>query len=170
MTLMLTPKESLTIRESSPDLLEVEVTYGGHGDPPPAHLHPGQDEVFEVLAGEIHARIDGEEHAYGPGDRFEIPRGTAHQMWNAGAEPARALWRTSPAGRTHEWFAALDGLQRSGRVGKNGMPGPLAMGALLTQYRDVFQLAARPRALVRGVLALLGAVGRMRGYRPARPE
>jgi quercetin dioxygenase-like cupin family protein len=144
MTLTLTPKESLTIRESSPHAVEVEVTYGEHGDPPPAHLHPDQDEAFEVLAGVIHARIDGEERTYGRGERFEIPRGVAHQMWNPAGQPARASWRTSPPGRTHEWFAAPDELQRSGRVDKKGMPGPLAMGVLLTHYRDVFQLAARP--------------------------
>jgi hypothetical protein len=94
--------------------VEVEVTYGEHGDPPPAHLHPDQDEAFEVLAGVIHARIDGEERTYGRGERFEIPRGVAHQMWNPADQPARAIWRTSPPGRTHEWFAALDELQRSG--------------------------------------------------------
>jgi hypothetical protein len=46
------------------------------------------------------------------------------------------------------------------------MPGPLAMGAYLTHYSDVFRLAARPQPLVRGAIALLGAVGRLRGYRP----
>jgi hypothetical protein len=88
-------------------------------------------------------------------------------MWNPGDEPARAIWQTSPRGRTEEWFRALDGLQRSGRVGGNGMPGPLAMGVLLTHYRDVFRLSARPQALVRGLLAVLGALGRARGYRPS---
>ncbi len=162
MTIKLTPKESLTIRETSPDLLEVEVTYGGQGSPPPAHFHPGQDEAFEVL--------DGEEHTYRRGDRFEIARGSAPQMWNPSDQPARAVWRTSPAGRTHEWFSALDELQRSGRVDKKGMPGPLAMGVLLTHYRDVFRLAARPRPVVRAALAALGTMGRLRGYRPAGPE
>jgi hypothetical protein len=45
------------------------------------------------------------------------------------------------------------------------MPGPLAFGVLLTEYRDVFQLAAGPRPVVRGGLAFLGAIGRLRGYR-----
>jgi hypothetical protein len=49
-TLKLTPNASLEIRESSPELLEVEASYGPGGDPPPAHLHPEQDERFEVPA------------------------------------------------------------------------------------------------------------------------
>jgi hypothetical protein len=72
------------------------------------------------------------------------------------------VWQTSPGGRTERWFRAIDRLQREGRVGKNGMPGPVAFGVLLTEYRDVFQLAARPRAVVRTGLAALALLGRGR--------
>jgi quercetin dioxygenase-like cupin family protein len=165
-TFTLTPKESVTVREHAAELLEVEVTYAPGGDAPPAHFHPGQDESFELLTGSLCVRIDGAERSYRAGETFEIPRGSAHQMWNPGDEPVRAIWQTRPAGRTLDWFEGLDSLQRSGRVGKNGIPGPLAMGAYLTEYRDVFRLAARPQPLVRGALALLGVAGRVRGYRP----
>jgi hypothetical protein len=58
----------------------------------------------------------------------------------------------------------IDALHREGRVGRNGMPGPLAYGVFLTEYRDVFRLAA-PDLLTRPVLGILGAIGRLRGYR-----
>ena len=161
-TLTITPTESVTIRQSTPELLEVEAVYGPGGGPPPAHLHPAQDEHFEVLAGRICLRAGGEERELAPGDTIDIPRGTVHQMWNPGEEPARVVWQTSPGGRTERWFRAIDRLQREGRVGKNGMPGPLAFGVLLTEYRDVFQLAARPRAVVRTGLAALALLGRGR--------
>jgi hypothetical protein len=48
------------------------------------------------------------------------------------------------------------------------MPGPLAFGVLLTEYRDTFRLAAGPEPLVRGALAVLALLGRLRGYRPVR--
>jgi quercetin dioxygenase-like cupin family protein len=160
----LTPNEAVVVRRESPNELEVEVTYG-NGRPPLAHLHPGQEESFEVISGVIGARIDGIEREYRAGDRILIPRGAVHQMWNAGEGYARATWLTTPAGRTLEWFQALDELQRSGNVGKDGMPGPLAIGALLTEYSDVMRLAARPRPLVRAALRLLAWIGGTRGYR-----
>jgi quercetin dioxygenase-like cupin family protein len=163
--LKLTPKESITIRSESAELLEVEVEYGPGGKPPPAHFHPTQAERFEVLEGAISTRIDGVERHYAAGERFEIPRGVVHQMWNSAAEPARLVWQTLPAGRTREWYEALDRLQRSGKVGRSGMPGPLAMAPYLTHYSDVFRLAG-PQPLVRAALAVLGAAGRLRGYRP----
>jgi hypothetical protein len=45
------------------------------------------------------------------------------------------------------------------------MPGPLAFGALLSEYDDVFRLAG-PRPLVKGAVTVLGALGRLRGYEP----
>jgi hypothetical protein len=119
-----------------------------------------------VLDGTLHVRVDGTERVVGTGEVVEIPRGAVHQMWNAGNAPARAIWRTSPAGRTAEWFGALSALRSSGRVGKDGMPGPLAFGAYLTEYADVIRLAG-PQPIVRTALRALGVVGRLRGYRPA---
>lgn len=163
----LTPQETVVVRREAPGELEVEVTYG-KGQAPLAHFHPGQDESFEVTSGVVGARIDGVEREYRAGDRILIPRGAVHQMWNAGDGEATATWVTTPAGRTLEWFRALDELQRDGNVGKDGMPGLTATGVLLTEYRDVMRLAARPRPLVRGALALLAWIGRMCGYRVAR--
>ena len=165
-TFNLTPHESVIVREHGPELLEVEGEWGPGGRPPPKHFHPGQDERFEVLDGTLWARVDGAEHRLSPGDVLDVPRGAVHQMWNAADVPARAVWRTSPAGRTYEWFGALDGLLRSERVGRNGMPSPLAFGAYLEEYGDVIRLAG-PQPLVRGAVRALGAIGRRRGYSPS---
>jgi len=163
-TLKLTPSESVQVRSSGPDSLEVEGSWGPGGSAPPKHFHPSQDEHFEVLAGTLRARVDGEQRDLSAGDRLEIPRRAVHQMWNAGSEPARALWRTTPPGRTEQWFRAVDSLHREGRVGSNGMPGPLAFGVLLSEYDDVFRLAAGPVPLLKPAIALLGVLGRARGY------
>ena len=161
-TLKLTPHETLTIRRSEPEVLEVEAVYGPGGSPPPAHLHPSQDEHFEVLAGQIRARVDGEDRTLTAGDTIDIPRDTKHQMWNASSEEARVLWQTRPAGRTEEWFRGIGRLIR-----ENGdqMPGPAAFATVLTEYRDVFRLAVAPDPVLRPVVAALGAVGRLRGRR-----
>ena len=164
----LTPSESVRVRSHSAEALEVEGTWGPHGSPPPKHFHPGQDERFEVLEGRLSTRVEGVERELSAGDVLEIPRGAVHQMWNSGGEPVRALWRTSPAGRTADWFAALSGLRESGRVGKDGMPGPLAFGAYLTEYSDVFRLAgpqpvAPPGA---GAARTCSAARRATGRRP----
>lgn len=165
-TLTLTPHESLVVRESAPGTLEVEARYLPGGSPPPKHFHPYQAERFEVLSGSLRARVGGEERVLEPGGVLEVPAGTPHTMWNPGAEPARVRWQTMPRGRTEEWFREIDALHRSGRVGRGGMPGPLAFGVLLGEYADVFRLAG-PQPLLRPAVGLLAALGRARGHRPS---
>jgi quercetin dioxygenase-like cupin family protein len=168
--LKLTPSESVTVKSSSPELLEVEGHYGPGGKPPPAHFHPAQDEHFEVLEGALRVKVAGEERELRQGETIDIPRGTKHQMWNPSDEPARVLWQTRPAGRTEQWFRSIDRLHKEGRVGKNGMPGPLAYGAYLSEFGDVFRLAG-PAIVTGALVGVLGVIGRAKGYRPAdEPE
>jgi quercetin dioxygenase-like cupin family protein len=164
--LRLTPSESVTIKSRSEEMLEVEGRYGPGGKPPPAHYHPAQDEHFEVLEGALEVRAEGEERDLRQGETIDIPRGTKHQMWNPNDQPARVLWQTRPAGRTEQWFRSIDRLHQEGRVGKNGMPGPLAFGVYLNEFRDVFRLAAGPELVTRPLISILGAAGRAKGYRP----
>jgi mannose-6-phosphate isomerase-like protein (cupin superfamily) len=162
--LKLTPTESVRILAADPEALLVEAAYLGGPKPPPKHFHPNQDEHFEVLEGSLRFRLGDEERTLEQGAEIEIPRGTVHQVWNLGPDPARVAWRTSPAGRTEQWFRAIDRVHREGRVDSKGMPGPLAFGVMLSEYRDTFRLGG-PDWLLRPALGLLGEIGRRRGYR-----
>jgi mannose-6-phosphate isomerase-like protein (cupin superfamily) len=136
--LSLGPHDSLEIRSSTHEALEVEASYRPGGSPPPAHFHPDQDEHFEVLEGTMRVRVDDQERELAPGARIEIGRGQVHQMWNPGPEPARLRWVTSPAGRTEEWFRTLDGV--FGKDGDVAAGREVDFGALLDEYSDVFRL------------------------------
>jgi quercetin dioxygenase-like cupin family protein len=159
-TFNLTPHETVTVREHSPEVLEVEGNWGANGSAPPPHFHPAQDERFEVLEGELTALVDGEERVLRAGDTLDVPRGAVHKMWNSSAGPTRAVWRTSPAGRTLEWFTALDGLNRRHPPGRAGISSPTRLAALLSEYDDVIRLSAGPKPIVGAVLSGLAAVGR----------
>jgi mannose-6-phosphate isomerase-like protein (cupin superfamily) len=164
--LRLTPGETVMILRSSSELLEVEGTWAPEGKPPPAHYHPAQDEVFEVIEGRLSMRIAGERLDLERGERVEILRETPHQIWNSSEQPTRAIWQTRPASRTEQWFRSIDKLHNEGRVGRNGMPGALAFGAYLTEFDDVFRLAVGPELVTRPLVSVLGVLGRARGYRP----
>ena len=101
-TYHLTPHESVTLIDHSPERLLVDVRYEPDGSAPPAHFHPGQDETFEVVSGTIGVRLNGKTRVLIGGDVLEIPRGTPHSMWNAGSEPARGALgdRAGTAGRS----------------------------------------------------------------------
>ena len=93
--------------ETDGELLEMEATYGGAAGMPPEHLHPNQVERFEVLEGAMRTIIDGVERRYKPGEPFEVPADTPHQM--AADGPTRMRWEIRPALRTAEFFERLYG-------------------------------------------------------------
>ncbi len=155
----LTPHETVTVRRNAPDVLEVEGRWDPHGSPPPPHLHPAQDERFEVLEGELRAVVDGRALTLGPGETLDIPRGTVHKMWNPGASPTRAVWQTKPAGRTLDWWRSIDDLNRHHPPGRFGIPSPPRLAARLREYDDVMRLAVGPPVVVGGVLRVLAALG-----------
>jgi quercetin dioxygenase-like cupin family protein len=157
-TLNLTPSETVTLRSHAPEALIVEATYAPGGKPPPKHYHPSQDEHFRVLEGALRVRGDDDERELATGEQIEIPRNTVHQMWNPGEVPARVSWETRPAGRTEQWFRALDRAVRERPAGKE-MPSLPVLAGLLSEYRDVIRLAG-PDVVLRPALALVGRLKR----------
>jgi len=114
-----------------PEELVMEATYSGEAGMPPAHLHPKQDERFEVLEGTMRAVVDGEERVYGAGEAFEVPAGTSHQM--AAEGPTRTRWEVRPALRTAEFFERLYG---------DGPDSAREMGeGFVTEFEPEFRLA-----------------------------
>jgi mannose-6-phosphate isomerase-like protein (cupin superfamily) len=134
--LRLSPNSTLEIRASDPDALEVEATYDGGDSPPPSHLHPAQDEHFEVLEGSMRAIVGGEEQSLGAGEELDIPRETPHQMWNPGEATARVRWVTAPRGRTEEFFRAVDEVMPD----DGGMPDVGRLLELVQRFDDTFVL------------------------------
>jgi mannose-6-phosphate isomerase-like protein (cupin superfamily) len=132
---LLTIGPGTTLRVLSHDerALEIEASYEAGGVEPPAHLHPGQDEHFELLAGEMRTRIAGREGELLAGQTLDVPAGTVHQVWNAGEERAVLHWTTTPSGRTLEWFREID-------AAFAGTPRE-DPSTLLERFSDVFRLA-----------------------------
>ena len=159
MLLHLTDTETVEPVAVEPDRLVVEVHYADAHRRPPAHFHPEHDERFEVLSGRIGARIGRSTRTYGPGEAFDAPRGTVHQMWPV-AGPAVARWECRPGARSLEWFQALDRLHRSGARGP--LRG-LRLAALVGAHDDVFRLAVGPPALVLGATRVAARVVGTRG-------
>ena len=131
-TLILPPNTRMTITQEDPERLVVEVHYERSEGRPPPHLHPEQDEHFEVLEGRLHTLVDGDERVLEAGETLDVPRGATHQMWSPDGE-VRARWETAPAGRTGEWFRHLDRIRRDSDWA--------AFEGLLREYSDVFRIA-----------------------------
>ena len=124
----------VTSGESDGALHQMRVTYGPHSDPPPSHLHPAQDETFEILEGAVEFTLDGVRSEQAAPAVVEVPAGTVHHLRNHTDQPATVLWSTRPALRTGEFFLALH--EAAGDIEK--------VVAVIAEYDDVFCLADHP--------------------------
>jgi quercetin dioxygenase-like cupin family protein len=65
------------------------------GKATPLHSHPGADETFYLLEGEVALYVDGEQQAVHVGGVAVIPRGVAH-AFTVTSPQARMLWLHTP--------------------------------------------------------------------------
>jgi quercetin dioxygenase-like cupin family protein len=133
----------------------------------PEHIHPCQEERFEVLSGEMTFRIDGgRPSTYGPGEAVTIPAGVRHALRNDGNELARARIEFRPALNAKGFFEALAGLASEGKTVLNGVPrNPLQAATFAVEFKDEFRIARPPLWVQRLVCPPLASLGRALGYR-----
>jgi quercetin dioxygenase-like cupin family protein len=77
-------------------LVETAVPAGSAGPPP--HIHPGEEEAFYVLEGELTVLLDERELVAPAGAFLLVPRGTVHTFSNRTQREARLLVIISPGG------------------------------------------------------------------------
>lgn len=134
------------------------------------HIHPLQEERFEVLAGLLRGRAAGREVTAGPGETVIIPAGTPHVWWNDGQDELHALVELRPALGAETFFASLFGLAQDGKTSpRTGLPNPLQLAVIMRAHRDLIILARPARPVQAALFGALALIGRRLGYKAAYP-
>jgi mannose-6-phosphate isomerase-like protein (cupin superfamily) len=96
-----------TADETGGELLVMEARWTDPGHVTPAHVHPGMEERWRVLEGEVGFRIGDEELMAGPGDTVIAKPGVPHVNWNQGGVPAVMRIEMRPPLRWEEFVRQL---------------------------------------------------------------
>jgi len=159
-----------TASDTDGELLQVDWIGDRGWSTGPDHVHPLQEERFEVLEGRVGLRVNCAEDIYGPGEVVIAPAGTPHAAWTVGDGPAHLLVDFRPALRTEVAFETLAGLARDGKTTGSGAPrDPLQLARTLRHFEQEIYLAKPPLALQRAILGPLAAAARLFGYEPEYP-
>jgi len=134
------------------------------------HHHPAMHERFSVLEGELTVLRDGERSTLGEGESADIEPGVWHDWWNEGDVDAMVRVEFTPGERFVHMIETLFGLAREGHTNEKGMPSPLQMALLGSEFSDVVVFRRPPPAVQRVVFGLLAPAARARGYRATYPE
>lgn len=162
--------ETLVFRATSADSggerVVVECFVEPNGAVAAAHLHPKQEERFEVLAGELEFRVGKHTIVAKPGDRILVPAGTPHRFRNVGEETAHFVCEVTPALGFEQLIETMFSLAEDGKVSRRGLPSPLRLAVIARHHFDDVRLPFPPAWLQRLGLALGAPLGRLLGYRP----
>lgn len=140
---------------------------------PPAHVHPRQEERFEVVSGTLRGRVAGKERALKAGEALAVPRGTRHTWWNDSNDEVRAIVEFRPALDTETGFEQFFGLGRDGKLSRQGLPNPFQLAVTASRYPDegyIGYLPWIPVWLQKAGCALVAPVGPLLGYKAHYPE
>jgi quercetin dioxygenase-like cupin family protein len=153
-----------TSRETNGEAVVIETFVKPNGFVAAAHLHPYQEERFQVLRGTVGFRVGGEEIVAGPGQRLTVPAGTAHKFWNAGEDEAHFVCEVRPALQFEQLIETMFGLAADGMTNRKGMPNPLRLAVIAQAHFDNVHLPFPPAWMQRMALALGAPLGRLFGY------
>ncbi len=124
------------------------------GQVPGGHVHPVQQESFQVLRGTMRFRKGLRTVIAEPGDTVVVPPGAFHRFANAGREPAVVRVQVEPALRMEQLYETAVALAREGRTLRSGMPKPLELALFMREFEREVRAPVAP-GLVRAVMAPL---------------
>lgn len=160
-----------TAEDTNGELLRMEFGVRPRGFVPAPHIHPLQEERFEVVRGAFSFVVDGEERQVRAGEGATVPPSTPHMWWNPSDEPALAIVEFRPGLKeTGEIFESIYGLAQDGRVDlKSGMPEQPWLALIVLGYRGVGIPAEPPLPVLLELFGPIAEEAERQGYRLPYP-
>jgi mannose-6-phosphate isomerase-like protein (cupin superfamily) len=131
---------------------------------PPEHVHPRQEERFEVISGTLGVRIRGREQILRTGEKVIVPPGTPHTIRNAGEGETQVRVEFRPALDTRAFLKSMFALARDGKTDNRGKPSLLQFSAGASQFG--MYVTSPPILLQKILFMALGPLARVLRYRP----
>ena len=153
-----------TSRETGGQAVVIETFVQPNGFVAAAHVHPSQEERFEILRGSVGFKIGRKKLVAGPGQRLTVPAGTPHKFWNAGDDEAHFVCEVRPALQFESLLETMFALAVDGKTNRKGMPNPLRLAVIANAHFDTVQLPFPPALVQKAGLALGSPLGRLLGY------
>ena len=153
-----------TAAESNGELVAIDLELPAGGRVPgPLHLHPLQEERFEVVEGTMRFRMRRERVVAGPGEAVVVAPGVPHDFANVGDGTALVRVEIRPALKMEQLFETAVALAEHGRTMRGGIPKPLELALFTREFEQEVQAALPPRWLQRIGLAPLAWLAKRLG-------
>jgi mannose-6-phosphate isomerase-like protein (cupin superfamily) len=161
----------VTSADSDGRLFAAEGSFPPGGFAGVPHIHPDQDEHFEVLAGKAGFDVDGHHQVLSAGETIDVPQGTSHTFANAGPDEMRVRFEFRPAQPSTEQFYELYfAFAQQGRVNASAMPGLLDIATVWRLTSEHAVLARPPAVIQHALFRALAPVARIARRQPPHSQ
>ena len=127
----------------------------------PEHIHPYQENIFEILDGTLHFRISGKTITMSRGEVVVIPARAPHHFWNESGTEAHYIQKFKPALNIEEFFRTYFTLAKENKLNKKGKPNLLLISKLCLKHQNEVRLARPPWPLQKFVFTIFAPFGRL---------
>ena len=126
------------------------------------HIHPQQEEIYEVTEGEIEVYLEKRWRTLKAGERVTIPKGTIHAFRNFGNQKATAFNSHNPGLRFGEMLETIQEHINEGKItSTKGFRNLAYMSSIMVNYKDVM-ITIQPPSFV---ITLMANLGKLFGYK-----
>jgi quercetin dioxygenase-like cupin family protein len=144
--------------------VKARLVFKGDGPRFPSHIHPYQDETYEVVSGVLIYMLDGVKHTAAAGTTVHLPRNMAHQHWAEAPNDAVTIQTVSPGLDFDYVLETIFKLGHQGR-GVRGL-GAFVYGAVRQRRtKSTVLLADVPRWLQYTLSWIIAPVAELFGFR-----
>jgi quercetin dioxygenase-like cupin family protein len=154
-----------TAKDTNGKLLEIDLFVRPGGYVAAEHIHPKQDEEFEVLSGRLALSVNGTKTIGEKGFKTIVKAGTPHIWVNDGDDELHCRLSFRPALNWEQMFETLFGLAREGKTDRRGMPNLLQIAVIATELKDHAWLAKPPIPVQKFMFSVLCPIGKLVGYK-----
>ncbi len=163
-----------TSRDTSGELLRIAWSLKPDGFLPGAHIHPHQEERFEVVSGTLGLCVGGREQVLSPGQSAVGPPGVPHKWWNpSDEEEVYFLVGLRPGLGVETLLETVLGLARDGKTVGLVPKNPLQLAVLVREAGSWGYVTGMPRQVQNALFApvtLLAFFGGLLDYRASYPK
>jgi quercetin dioxygenase-like cupin family protein len=153
-----------TGKEMNGKLLQIECISPPRSLDEPEHIHPFQQNSFEIVSGILDFSIDGDQRIAEPGEVVIIPPNVPHFFRNAGKTEAQFIQEFKPALHIDSFFETSFALSRDGKLNKKGIPNLIHGSLIMLKYKNEIRVTNLPWVIQYLIYLALSPVGKLMGY------
>lgn len=151
--------------ETNGQLLQIDCISPPRNAKEPEHIHPFQENKFEIISGSCTFSINGQEKIAKQGDIVVIPLRVRHHFWNSETTDAHYIQEFRPTLKIDEFFETFFALSRDEKLNENGIPNLFHASLIMLKHKNEIRITRPPWPLQLLTYWTLAPIGYLMGHR-----